>query len=130
MDVGGSPREFKLLIVPLLFVLLLVLLFDNFRRRSSRNNDFNGDTFINDGSGKLLDVAPLSESIPLLFGSCFIGINEIEGVIVSSPPPMLLIIEKLYFFKHENYLTFSILHHRFFYDGLRAVFFIKNCKFL
>lgn len=66
---------------------------DNLRLRSSLSNDFNGDTFIRDGRGRLLDVAPES-SLPLLLGSCFIGISEIDGVIASSQPPILL----------ENYL--------------------------
>lgn len=73
----------------LLLVLLLEELVDSLRRRSSRNSDFNGDTLISDGNGRLLDVAPLS-SIPLLFGSCLIGIKEIEGVMASSPPPTFL----------------------------------------
>lgn len=65
---------------------------ESLRRRSSRKSDFNGDTLINDGSGKLLDVAPLS-SIPLLFGSCLIGIREIDGVMASSLPPTFLRIK-------------------------------------
>lgn len=74
-------------------LLLLLLLFpepdESLRRKSSLRRDFNGETLINDGSGRLLDVAPFS-SVPLLFGSCLIGISEIEGVIVSSFPPRLL----------------------------------------
>jgi len=94
--VGGSPLECGLELTPppqplllLLLLLLLVVLVESLRRRSSRSNDFNGDTLISDGNGRLLDVAPLS-SIPLLFGSCLMGIKEIEGVIASSPPPTFL----------------------------------------
>lgn len=74
-------------------MLLLLLLFPEpdeiLRRKSSRRRDFNGETFIKDGNGRLLDVAPFS-SVPLLFSSCLIGINEIEGVIASSLPPRFL----------------------------------------
>jgi len=95
VEVGGSPLECGLELTPppqpllLLLLLLLLEVVDSLRRKSSRNNDFNGDTLISDGNGRLLDVAPLS-SIPLLFGSCLIGIREIEGVIASSPPPTFL----------------------------------------
>lgn len=93
MDVGGSPRECRPDVEPLFSALLLLLLLlnalDNFRRKSSRSKDFNGDTLISDGRGKLLEVAPLS-SRPLLLGSCFIGMSEIDGVIVSSLPPTFL----------------------------------------
>lgn len=93
VEVGGSPLEWGLAPPqpPLLLLLLLLLteLVESLRRRSSRSNDFNGDTLISDGNGRLLDVAPLS-SIPLLFGSCLMGIREIDGVIASSPPPTFL----------------------------------------
>lgn len=89
---GGSPLEcrFAPLLLPLLLLLLLVELDDeSLRRKSSRSSDFNGDTLIRDGNGRLLDVAPVS-SIPLLFGSCLMGINEMDGVMASSPPLMFL----------------------------------------
>jgi hypothetical protein len=95
VEVGGSPLEcgFEFTLPPppllLLLLLLLVELVDSFRRKSSRNNDFNGDTLISEGNGKLLDVAPVS-SIPLLFGSCLMGIREIDGVMASSLPPTFL----------------------------------------
>lgn len=96
VEVGGSPLECGLefatpppLLLLLLLLLLLVELVESLRRRSSRSSDFKGDTLINDGSGKLLDVAPLS-SIPLLFGSCLMGIKEIDGVMASSLPPTFL----------------------------------------
>lgn len=95
VEVGGSPLECGLAPAPpqplllLLLLLLLTELVESLRRKSSRSNDFNGDTLINDGNGRLLDVAPLS-SIPLLLGSCLIGIREIDGVIASSPPPTFL----------------------------------------
>lgn len=87
VEVGGSPLECGLEFAPPLLILLLLLLelVESLRRRSSRSSDFNGDTLIKDGSGRLLDVAPVS-SIPLLFGSCLMGIKEIDGVIASSPP--------------------------------------------
>lgn len=88
VEVGGSPLECRLEFAPLLLLLLLLLLVElveSLRRRSSRNSDFNGDTLIRDGNGRLLDVAPVS-SIPLLFGSCLMGIKEIDGVMASSPP--------------------------------------------
>lgn len=95
VEVGGSPLECGLAPAPpqplllLLLLLLLTELVDSLRRKSSRSNDFNGDTLINDGNGRLLDVAPLS-SIPLLLGSCLMGIREIDGVIASSLPPTFL----------------------------------------
>lgn len=96
VEVGGSPLEcgFEFTMPPpppplLLLLLLLVELVDSLRRRSSRSNDFNGDTLISEGNGRLLDVAPLS-SIPLLFGSCLMGIREIDGVMASSLPPTFL----------------------------------------
>jgi hypothetical protein len=70
-------------------MLLLFELLESLRRKSSRSRDFKGDTLIKDGSVKLLDVAPFSSSNPLLFGSCFIGISEIEGVMTCSPSPIL-----------------------------------------
>lgn len=85
VEVGGSPLECGLEFVPLLLLLLFVELVESLRRRSSRSNDFSGDTLIRDGNGRLLDVAPVS-SIPLLFGSCLMGIKEIDGVMASSPP--------------------------------------------
>lgn len=86
VEVGGSPLECGLEFALLLLLLLLfVELVESLRRKSSRSSDFSGDTLIRDGSGRLLDVAPVS-SIPLLFGSCLMGIKEIDGVMASSPP--------------------------------------------
>lgn len=89
VEVGGSPLECGLVPPQPLLLLLVAELVESLRRKSSRNSDFNGDTLISDGNDKLLDVAPLS-SIPLLFGSCLMGIREIDGVIASSPPPTFL----------------------------------------
>lgn len=92
VEVGGSPLEWGLEFAPLLLMLLLLLLLllfvelvESLRRRSSRSSDLSGDTLIKDGNGRLLDVAPVS-SMPLLFGSCLMGIKEIDGVMASSPP--------------------------------------------
>lgn len=85
---------------------LVLLRVTIFRFKSSRSKDFSGETFINDV--RLLDVADctcveavgdverlagpfrLSNSSP---GSCLIGINEIEGVILVSCSIRLLLSE-------------------------------------
>ena len=54
------PRECRLEVELLLLLLILLQLLDNFLRRSSLNNDFRGETFIDESTGRILDDVPLS----------------------------------------------------------------------